>query len=285
MPRRTGRECSPAVAVEHRSPPQARESGEREAHEDRERPHQRLARGRAGGRRERRDRGPGVGGVVAGEAQTQRDAQPRRAAQAAAAPCPTRVIRPSIGSAPAPNNIGAATDRTRRTQMAVEVGSEAPDFTLRNEDGEEVTLSSLRGQNVVLVFYPLAFSAICTKELHDDHGARGQVRRRLTRRSSASRSTARSRSRRSSATRASPRTFSRTSTRKARSPRSTGPISTRSRIRDPRDVRDRQGRQGRLEAGHLARRGARPGAGRARRSPACPVWLRRMPTEPPSGRL
>ena len=34
--------------------------------------------------------------------------------------------------------------------MAVEVGSEAPDFTLRNEDGEEVTLSSLRGQNVVL---------------------------------------------------------------------------------------------------------------------------------------
>lgn len=51
--------------------------------------------------------------------------------------------------------------------MAVEVGSEAPDFTLRNEDGEEVTLSSLRGRNVVLVFYPLAFSGICTKELHD----------------------------------------------------------------------------------------------------------------------
>jgi mycoredoxin-dependent peroxiredoxin len=51
--------------------------------------------------------------------------------------------------------------------MPVEVGSEAPDFTLRNEDGEEVTLSSLRGRNVVLVFYPLAFSGICTKELHD----------------------------------------------------------------------------------------------------------------------
>lgn len=51
--------------------------------------------------------------------------------------------------------------------MPVEVGSEAPDFTLRNEDGEEVTLSSLRGRNVVLFFYPLAFSGICTKELHD----------------------------------------------------------------------------------------------------------------------
>jgi mycoredoxin-dependent peroxiredoxin len=51
--------------------------------------------------------------------------------------------------------------------MAAEVGQEAPDFTLRDENGEEVTLSSLRGRNVVLVFYPLAFSGICTKELHD----------------------------------------------------------------------------------------------------------------------
>lgn len=51
--------------------------------------------------------------------------------------------------------------------MTVEVGSEAPDFTLRDENGEELTLSSLRGRNVVLVFYPLAFSGICTKELHD----------------------------------------------------------------------------------------------------------------------
>jgi peroxiredoxin (alkyl hydroperoxide reductase subunit C) len=51
--------------------------------------------------------------------------------------------------------------------MSVEVGSEAPDFTLRDENGEEVTLSSQRGHNVVLVFYPFAFSSICTKELHD----------------------------------------------------------------------------------------------------------------------
>jgi peroxiredoxin len=54
--------------------------------------------------------------------------------------------------------------------VAAEVGSPAPDFTLRNEDGQDVTLSSLRGNNVVLVFYPFAFSSICTKELHDITG-------------------------------------------------------------------------------------------------------------------
>jgi mycoredoxin-dependent peroxiredoxin len=51
--------------------------------------------------------------------------------------------------------------------MPVEVGQEAPDFTLRDENGQDVTLSSLRGKNVVLVFYPFAFSSTCTKELHD----------------------------------------------------------------------------------------------------------------------
>jgi peroxiredoxin len=51
--------------------------------------------------------------------------------------------------------------------MSVEVGSEAPDFTLRDENGQEFTLSSLRGRNAVLVFYPLAFSGICTSELQE----------------------------------------------------------------------------------------------------------------------
>ena len=50
--------------------------------------------------------------------------------------------------------------------MAVEVGQEAPDFTLKNPDNENVTLSSFRGRkNVVLVFYPLAFSGYCTTQL------------------------------------------------------------------------------------------------------------------------
>lgn len=49
--------------------------------------------------------------------------------------------------------------------MAVEVGQEAPDFTLKNQAGEEVSLSSFRGdKNVVLMFYPLAFSGGCTKQ-------------------------------------------------------------------------------------------------------------------------
>jgi hypothetical protein len=42
----------------------------------------------------------------------------------------------------------------------------SPDFTLDRLDRDgELTLSSLRGRNVVLVFYPLAFSSSCTKEL------------------------------------------------------------------------------------------------------------------------
>jgi mycoredoxin-dependent peroxiredoxin len=51
--------------------------------------------------------------------------------------------------------------------MAVEVGQEAPDFELKNTRGEPVRLSSFRGtKNVVLVFYPLAFSGVCTTELY-----------------------------------------------------------------------------------------------------------------------
>jgi peroxiredoxin (alkyl hydroperoxide reductase subunit C) len=46
--------------------------------------------------------------------------------------------------------------------MALEIGTEAPDFTLANSDGEEVTLSQFRGQPVYLNFYPLAFSPVCT---------------------------------------------------------------------------------------------------------------------------
>lgn len=47
----------------------------------------------------------------------------------------------------------------------VNVGDQAPDFTLKNQDNEDVTLSALRSKPVVLVFYPLDFSGICTSEL------------------------------------------------------------------------------------------------------------------------
>ncbi len=45
------------------------------------------------------------------------------------------------------------------------VGQQAPDFTLANQYGEPVRLADFRGRNVVLVFYPFAFSGICTGEL------------------------------------------------------------------------------------------------------------------------
>ena len=49
--------------------------------------------------------------------------------------------------------------------MSIHVGDHAPDFKLSNQFGEEVSLSGLRGKPVVIVFYPLSFSGICTGEL------------------------------------------------------------------------------------------------------------------------
>jgi mycoredoxin-dependent peroxiredoxin len=50
--------------------------------------------------------------------------------------------------------------------MSVEVGDKAPDFTLKDQHGNEVTLSSFRGtDNVVLVFYPFTFTGVCEGEL------------------------------------------------------------------------------------------------------------------------
>jgi peroxiredoxin len=49
--------------------------------------------------------------------------------------------------------------------MSVDVGTKAPDFTLTNQDREQVTLSAQKGRPVVLAFFPAAFSSVCTKEL------------------------------------------------------------------------------------------------------------------------
>jgi peroxiredoxin Q/BCP len=46
----------------------------------------------------------------------------------------------------------------------IKVGDLAPDFTLPNQDGKPLTLSSLRGKLVVLYFYPKDFTSGCTKE-------------------------------------------------------------------------------------------------------------------------
>jgi peroxiredoxin len=50
--------------------------------------------------------------------------------------------------------------------MAIAIGDEAPDFELPDQHGAPVKLSNFRGtKNVVLVFYPLAFSGVCSSEL------------------------------------------------------------------------------------------------------------------------
>lgn len=49
--------------------------------------------------------------------------------------------------------------------MAIQIGQKAPDFTLRDTEKNKVTLSEQKGKNVLLLFYPLAFTSTCTKEL------------------------------------------------------------------------------------------------------------------------
>ena len=50
--------------------------------------------------------------------------------------------------------------------MTIEIGNSASDFKLKNQHGEEISLSMFKGKkNVVVLFYPFAFSGICTGEL------------------------------------------------------------------------------------------------------------------------
>lgn len=49
--------------------------------------------------------------------------------------------------------------------MVVKVGDKAPNFTLRNTVKEEVSLDDYRGKNVLVLFFPLAFTSVCTDEL------------------------------------------------------------------------------------------------------------------------
>ncbi len=48
----------------------------------------------------------------------------------------------------------------------IEPGSSAPDFTLPDQDGNEVSLSDFEGRRVVLVFYPADFSPTCTDQMN-----------------------------------------------------------------------------------------------------------------------
>ena len=49
--------------------------------------------------------------------------------------------------------------------MKIEKGQKAPDFSLYSSDKSKITLSELKGQNILLLFFPVAFTGTCTKEL------------------------------------------------------------------------------------------------------------------------
>jgi len=52
-------------------------------------------------------------------------------------------------------------------QTRLEPGDRAPDFTLSDDQGEQVTLSDLRGRKVIVYFYPAAMTPGCTKQACD----------------------------------------------------------------------------------------------------------------------
>ncbi len=49
--------------------------------------------------------------------------------------------------------------------MQLKVGDKAPNFTLRNTEKKEISLADYKGKNVVVLFFPLAFTGVCTEEL------------------------------------------------------------------------------------------------------------------------
>ncbi len=52
-------------------------------------------------------------------------------------------------------------------EVTLEVGDPAPDFTLKDQNDQEVTLSALRGRKVVLSFHPLAWTRVCAIQMQD----------------------------------------------------------------------------------------------------------------------
>lgn len=49
--------------------------------------------------------------------------------------------------------------------MSIQKGQQAPGFTLHDTEKKEISLSEQKGKNVLLLFFPLAFTSVCTKEL------------------------------------------------------------------------------------------------------------------------
>jgi peroxiredoxin len=57
----------------------------------------------------------------------------------------------------------------------IAAGEPAPDFTLRDQDGEDVSLSDFAGRRVLLVFYPFDFSPVCSDQLSLYHEVKPEI--------------------------------------------------------------------------------------------------------------
>jgi peroxiredoxin len=57
----------------------------------------------------------------------------------------------------------------------IERGTPAPDFTLRDQEGKKVSLADFRGEKVLLCFYPLDFSPVCTDQLSTYQDVLGEI--------------------------------------------------------------------------------------------------------------
>lgn len=62
-------------------------------------------------------------------------------------------------------------------KVIVDVGDPAPDFTLKDQNEQEVTLSALRGKKVVLSFHPLAWTRVCALQMQDLEKHREEMER------------------------------------------------------------------------------------------------------------
>jgi peroxiredoxin len=69
---------------------------------------------------------------------------------------------------------GLAQERPVATVNVPAVGTAAPAFELRDQHGVPITLADLRGGPVVLVFFPYAFTGVCTDELRELRGGLGR---------------------------------------------------------------------------------------------------------------
>lgn len=57
------------------------------------------------------------------------------------------------------------TTKQSNSIMSLQIGQQAPDFSLFDSDKKKVSLNSFKGKNVLILFFPQAFTGVCTKEL------------------------------------------------------------------------------------------------------------------------